>query len=97
MQSYSLTHVADHTVMQGVVTLHQKDRGTTAALLAHLAEADARKLYLPLGYTSMQQYCVAELHASEDMSSKRIRAARAAREFPAIFHAVADGRESICA
>jgi hypothetical protein len=37
-------------------------------------------------------YCVRVLHMSEDTAFKRIRAARAARQFPAIFEAVADGR-----
>jgi hypothetical protein len=37
-------------------------------------------------------YCVQVLHMSEDVAFKRIRAARAARQFPAIFEAVADGR-----
>ena len=46
----------------------------------------------PAGYPSMHAYCVHELRMSEDVASKRIHAARAARNFPAIFAAVADGR-----
>ncbi len=40
----------------------------------------------------MFSYCVAELRMSEDMAYKRIRGARAARRFPVIFAAVAEGR-----
>jgi hypothetical protein len=40
----------------------------------------------------MYAYCVGELRMSEDSAFKRIRAARAARRFPSIFAAVADGR-----
>jgi len=40
----------------------------------------------------MFAYCVGELRLSEDATYKRIQAARAARQFPAIFDAVADGR-----
>jgi len=65
--------------------------------LSHLAEVDARKLYLPAAYPSMYAYCVGELAMSEDCACKRIRAARAAREFPAVFAAVADGRVSLSA
>jgi hypothetical protein len=65
---------------------------TTAALLAHLAEVDARKLYLPAAYPSMFDYCVHELHLSEDAAYKRIQAARIARQFPALFEALADGQ-----
>ncbi|MEK7331437.1 MAG: hypothetical protein AAB113_11620, partial [Candidatus Eisenbacteria bacterium] len=41
---------------------------------------------------SMYLYCVRELGMSEDTAFKRIRAARTARQFPAIFPALADGR-----
>src|SRR5438132_1496150 len=40
----------------------------------------------------MYAYCLEALNFSEDSACKRIRAARAARQFPAIFPAVADGR-----
>ena len=40
----------------------------------------------------MYRYCVGRLKMSEDVARKRIQAARAARQFPAIFAAVADGR-----
>ncbi|HEY3215819.1 MAG TPA: HNH endonuclease, partial [Candidatus Eisenbacteria bacterium] len=69
-----------------------QDRATTAALLAHLAEVDARKLYLPAAYPSMYAYCVGELGLCEQAAFKRILAARTARRFPAIFDMVADGR-----
>jgi hypothetical protein len=45
----------------------------------------------------MYAYCVQHLHLSEDAAFKRIRAARTARQFPAIFPAVADGRLSLSA
>ena len=35
------------------IPLVAKDRATTAELLAHLAEVDARKLYLPAAHPSM--------------------------------------------
>jgi hypothetical protein len=40
----------------------------------------------------MYLYCVHELGMSEDTALKRIQTARAARQFPAIFPAVPDGR-----
>jgi 5-methylcytosine-specific restriction endonuclease McrA len=40
----------------------------------------------------MHQYCVREKHMSEHTADKRIRVARIARQFPAIFPALADGR-----
>src|SRR5262245_30810825 len=69
-----------------------RDRAITADLLAHVAEFDKRKLYLPAGYPSMFAYCVGELGLSEDAAFKRIKAARAARRFPALLDALAEGR-----
>jgi len=92
MQSYSLSHVQDSVLLQDLASLAAHDRIATAAFLAHIAEVDARKLFAPAGYSSMFAYCVEELHLSEDATAKRIQAARAARRFPALFTALAEGR-----
>src|SRR5689334_7163980 len=92
MRVYSLSHLGDPELRHDLLSLIAQDRATTATLLAHLAEFDARKLYLPAAYPSMFAYCVHELHLSEDAAYKRIRAARVARQFPDIFEVVADGR-----
>jgi hypothetical protein len=92
MRVYSLSHLGDPEPRRSLAALVAQARTTTATLLAHLAEFDARKLYLPAGYPSMFAYCVHELHLSEDAAYKRIQAARVARQFPDIFEAVADGR-----
>ena len=89
---YSRSHLTDQTLMNVLATHLAHDCGTTAELLADLAEIDARKLYVPAGYPSMYEYCVGKLHLSEDTAFKRIRVARAARQFPVIFVAVAEGR-----
>jgi len=97
MKSYSLTHLTNGVLMRDLRTLVAQDRATTAELLAHLAEVQERRLYLPAGCASMYAYCVQELRMSEDTALKRIRVARTAREFPAIFPALADGRLNLTA
>jgi len=97
MQNYSLTHVRDAALLRDLAALVARDRVTTAMLLAHIAEVDARRLYVPAGYSSMHAYCVDELRLSEDAAYKRIRAARAARQFPALFTALAEGRLHLAA
>ncbi len=92
MRSYKLDHVGDAALLTALSALVTRDRVTTARLLAHIAEVDARRLYLPAGYPSMFAYCVEGLHLSEDATFKRIQVARTAREFPAVFAALADGR-----
>jgi 5-methylcytosine-specific restriction endonuclease McrA len=92
MLSYNLSDLTDDVLLRNLVTLLSQDRATTATLLAHIAEVDSRKLYVPAGYPSMHAYCVEELHLSDDAAYKRITAARAARRYPALFEAVAEGR-----
>jgi len=92
MRQYSLTHLSDAILLRDLLALVTRDRLITATLLAHIAEVDARKLYRPAGYPSMHAYCVEELHLSEDAASRRIQAARAARRFPSLFTALAEGR-----
>ena len=89
---YGLSHLSDRDLLRSLHAAVARDRYTTADLLAHLAEVDARKLYLPAAYPSMFAYCVGELHLAEDAAYKRITAARVARQFPAIFTAIAEGR-----
>jgi hypothetical protein len=89
---YCLSHLPDPDLLRALRSLVAQDRATTASLLAHLTEVDARKLYLPAAYPSMFDYCVGELGLSEQSAFKRIRAARVARQFPALFTMIAEGR-----
>src|SRR5882672_10789950 len=92
MTTYSLSHLSDRRLSHELAASAAQDRTSTATLLAHIAEFDARRLYLPAAYPSMHAYCVHKLHLSEDSAFKRIRAARTAREYPAVFTAIAEGR-----
>ena len=92
MNAYSFSHLGDHAMLHELATTVSHDRTTTARMLAQIAEVDARKLCVSAGYSSMYLYCVHELRMSEDVAYKRIQAARAARRFPGILPALADGR-----
>jgi hypothetical protein len=92
MHDYALAHLSDAALLRDLASLVAQDRLTTANVLAYIAEVDSRKLYAPAGYTSMHAYCVDELRLSDDAAYKRIQAARAARKFPVLIEAVAEGR-----
>ena len=92
MDTYRLTHLRSEDLLRDLASLVAKDRATTALLLAHVAEVDARGLYLRRACSSMHVYCMRELHLSEHEAYLRIHAARAARRFPILFTAVAEGR-----
>jgi hypothetical protein len=67
------------------------EREATAALIVHLAEFDARRLFEGAGYSSLFKYCMAVLHLSEDAVYNRIKAARAARRYPDIIERLESG------
>jgi len=94
MTTYSLTHLADVKLAQGLRAGVVGDRAVLAIRLAQLAEFDHRRLYLP-AHPSMYQFCLRELGHSEDEACKRIHVARAARRFQAIFDAIAHGRHNL--
>ena len=92
MSRYSLSHLSDTDLLHSLHASISCERASTADVLANIAEVDERKLYLTAAYASMYAYCIGELRYSEDAAYKRIQAARAARVFPAILPAVAEGR-----
>jgi hypothetical protein len=92
MSRTTLARLTDSTLLRDLKTLVAQERSATALLIAHLAEVDARRLYAPAGYPSLFNYCVEELHFSEESACRRIRAARVARAYPAVFDLLADGR-----
>ena len=90
LRSYS--HLGNQEVLRTLAALAARDCGTTAELLACIAEVDERRLYVPEGFPSMFAYCVRVLHFSEQAALKRIRAARKARRFSVILDLLADGK-----
>jgi hypothetical protein len=69
----------------------------TAVVVAGLMEFDARRLFLPLGYPSLFQYCLKALHLTEDATFNRLEAARAARKHPRILGLLQAGELSLTA
>ena len=82
--SIPLATVPDHVLLRELDELIAKDQSLEADLLLHLGEVEARELHLELGFPSMFAYCTQGLHFSEATAYDRIRAARAARAYPAV-------------
>jgi hypothetical protein len=85
------SHLSEVELVDTLMSLAAHERGTTADLVAHLAEFDARRLYLGVGFPSLFAYCVEVLRLSEAEAYNRIAAARAARKFPVILDRLAEG------
>jgi hypothetical protein len=92
MHADGLSTMSDREVVERLKELLGEERRLTAAVLAHLGEVEARRLYLPAACSSMFVYCTRVLGMSEDQAFKRIQAARAMRRFPVVATAVAEGR-----
>jgi hypothetical protein len=92
VKNYSLTHLSDECLRRALSAAAANESQATAELLAHIAEFDERKLFLPAAYPSMLAYCVGELRLAEEAAKKRIWVARAGREIPGVFEALASGR-----
>jgi hypothetical protein len=68
-----------------------RDRRTTAALLIAIAEIDERKLWARHACASMFSFCMERFHMSEQVTAKRLWAARTGRRFPVVLDLVARG------
>jgi hypothetical protein len=91
----SLTSLTDVQLLARVKTLASEERQSTAALIAALAELDARRLYLGEGFPSLFAYCTQALNLSEDAAYNRMRAARVVAKWPVVLEMIADGSASV--
>src|SRR6266545_3232288 len=78
----TVQRLTDHELVVRVRDCVREDRRVSAQLLAHLGEIEARGLHRDLGYESMFEYAVRELHMSDSEAGLRLHAARFARKFP---------------
>jgi hypothetical protein len=94
---FRVSQLSDAQVLEELASLVQRGRRVTAALVAHLAEVDERRLHLQAGYGSLFSYCVGAHHMSEDEACRRIDVARLACKFPNLLEQLASGRLSLTA
>ncbi len=92
-----LPSLSDAVLIDRLKQLVAIERRATALTISHLIEFDKRRLYADLGLPSLFAYCVRELGYSEGAAYKRIQAARAARDYPAILDMLSAGQTSLAA
>ena len=91
------TRMSDGDLLAEVTRLAACERTATAALVALLAEVDARQLHLAEGCSSLFAYCTERLRLSEHAAYHRIEAARAVRKFPIILEHLRSGALTLTA
>ncbi len=74
----SLAHLSDRELLANTRGLVGKSHQLFAALLAHLAEVEARGLHRTRACASLYTYCIYELRFSEDAAARRAGAAKLA-------------------
>lgn len=92
MRTFPPRRLGDDALLRELERLVAEERSAISVVVAHIAEADARKLFRGAGYGSMYEFCIHALHLSEQAALKRIRAGRVSRKYPQILEALADGR-----
>src|SRR5262245_34128347 len=92
MRTSDLERLSDVEFQRKMPAVLVNERVSTAAVVAHIAAYDERKLYLPAGFPSMYSYCVEGHNLSEGSAYKRIQAARVSRRFPILLESLQDGR-----
>src|SRR3954465_7385116 len=85
------SRLSDSELTATLLALARAERAATLLLIVHLAEFDARRLYLGAAFSSMFTYFRSVLRLSEHEAYHRIRAARTARRFPVILGMLDEG------
>lgn len=86
-----VNQLSNDELLERVKSLAERERKATASLIAHLAELDARRLYLAEGYSSLFTYCTQVLRLAESVAYRRIEAARIIPRFPIILDLLEQG------
>ena len=86
-----LAHLSDRELLAKTRELVGRSNQVFAALLAHLAEVDARGLHRTRACASLYTYCIYELRFSEDAAARRAGAAKLVKRFPLLLEAIANG------
>jgi hypothetical protein len=88
---YNLDHLSDSELLASTRRLVGTSNQLFAALLAHLAEVEARGIHRTRACSSLYAYCIYELRFSEDAAARRSGAAKLVKQFPILLDAVANG------
>ena len=81
----------DQVLLERTRMLARHEQALQLSVLDHLREIEARRLYLRLGYSSLFDYTVHELHYTEAAAWRRIKAMRLCRETRGVREWLQDG------
>jgi len=91
-KQYELQDLPDSDLLLKLADVLKQSRRVESVLLAHIAEVDARGLFVRQASSSMHKYCTDVLYLSGAEAFLRITAARASRRYPVLLKMLDDGR-----
>ena len=91
----ALESISDRALLRKIHKLSDCERKTILSILLHIIEIDRRELYLPMGYSSLFDFCVNHLGYCEGTAVRRIKVARCIRDIPQAYHALSSGKVSL--
>lgn len=97
MRRFEYGRVESRELHTRVLAALAVERGGKVDVLGLLGEIVARHTFVAEGFDDPRDYCVRALGMSEDRARRRLRAARTAQAFPALYPAIADGRLGVTA
>ena len=77
-----LEALSDKKLLSDLEKINYQERRLKALVLLYLSELDKRKLYLPIGYSSLFEFCTGHLGYTRATPARRIRSARAVARYP---------------
>ena len=89
--------LSDRELLRATSTLVRHERHLQGAVIDHLAEIDARRLYLQRGCSSLFDYAVRELGYSDAAAGRRIGAVRLCADQPDARERLRDGSLTLSA
>jgi len=93
--AWLVRRVSNEELLCGMKKCLDEERKQMAWFLAGLAEVDKRRLYAPMGYPSLKEFCIQEMGLSENSALKRIQAARLGQKFKEVYSLVEEGFQTL--
>src|SRR5579859_5482229 len=90
-----LQKLDDQALIERTRSLVKEEREITLRVLHHLREVERRRLFVDLGYASLFEYCLRDLHYCESSAQRRIESMRLLKDFPEIEQKIESGSLSL--
>ncbi len=88
---HALIELNDQELHLEVKNLASQERKLTEKILWHIAEVDARKLYLGMAYSSLFDYLTKEIGYTVGSAQRRIDGARLVQKIPEVANKIKEG------